>query len=492
MLVGTTVLSGNWKRSGSSNIALAETPTVHGNWKRSATSVIVADSQLSYIGPHALAASSPLALTDAAHLCQNLAVSAASNLSVASSSLARGTMHVVAASALSPQSWADPPSRVRQLLSTIALSDAASPAYCHTASSQLALMQRAEKGQKTATASSAFSLSQASRLVMRGTDAASTLFLSHSVVTSIHMLAAGTTVSLSGAAACQGPKQVSAASLLQTTGQGLDGNLQPIVVIGGLQDAAAVAHTAGFATPVQYLDPRGAASVVRLRANAINLSAGSQLCLDYDIARNKTGDAQARLALDQSIAVHRCSPAASGVSLSDSALSTSNRGRGACSMIEGRQSVTFVVVTGSIQFQYHPFIGEGAAGIAGPPPATLPGPLAGITARFQLVWPAAGEATDSVTLRAPNLGNKDRLSFNRVSRETRGGTLIVFADPVWPKIQTLALSFSGLSEAESQDLLAFLEAHLGQEVGLIDWEQRYWRGVVMTPEEPVTEDSRGR
>ena len=78
--------------------------------------------------------------------------------------------------------------------------------------------------------------------------------------------------------------------------------------------------------------------------------------------------------------------------------------------------------------------------------------------------------TDSVTLRAPNLGNKDRLSFNRIVRETRGGTLIVFADPIWPKLETLVLSFSGLSSTQSQQLLAFLETHLGEEIGLLDWE----------------------
>ena len=63
---------------------------------------------------------------------------------------------------------------------------------------------------------------------------------------------------------------------------------------------------------------------------------------------------------------------------------------------------------------------------------------------FRLFYPAVGTVTDSVTLRAPNLGNKDRLSFNRILRETRGGTLVVFADPIWPKIQTLVLTFSGL------------------------------------------------
>ena len=81
---------------------------------------------------------------------------------------------------------------------------------------------------------------------------------------------------------------------------------------------------------------------------------------------------------------------------------------------------------------------------------------------FQLFYPADGAVTDSVTLRAPNLGNKDRLSFNRILRETRGGTLIVFADPIWPKIQTLVLTFSGLRSVQAQQLLAFLDSASGR------------------------------
>jgi hypothetical protein len=116
--------------------------------------------------------------------------------------------------------------------------------------------------------------------------------------------------------------------------------------------------------------------------------------------------------------------------------------------------------------------------------------LAGITAPFQLLYPAAGTVTDSVTLRAPNLGNKDRLSFNRVLRETRGGTLVVYADPIWPKIQTLVLSFSGLHDTEAQELLEFFDNHLGQEIGLLDWEHQYWVGIVTTPDDPVVQDGK--
>ena len=109
---------------------------------------------------------------------------------------------------------------------------------------------------------------------------------------------------------------------------------------------------------------------------------------------------------------------------------------------------------------------------------------------IQLRYPATGTVTDSLTLRAPNLGNKDRLVFNRVSRETRGGTLIVYADPIWPKIQTLALTFSGLLSTESQDFLQFVTDHLGQQIGLLDWEGRYWIGVIVTPDNPIVQDGK--
>jgi hypothetical protein len=142
--------------------------------------------------------------------------------------------------------------------------------------------------------------------------------------------------------------------------------------------------------------------------------------------------------------------------------------------------------------KYHPFVGDGPSGAPAPPAGALTGLMPEIAVPFQLVYPATGTVTDACTLRAPNLGNKDRLSFNRVNRETRGGTLVVFADPRWPKTHTLALNFSGLCRDEGQTLLAFLSNHLGQEIGLIDWETRYWRGVVVTTTDPVVEDSPGR
>ena len=82
------------------------------------------------------------------------------------------------------------------------------------------------------------------------------------------------------------------------------------------------------------------------------------------------------------------------------------------------------------------------------------------------------------------------MQFNRISRETRGGTLIVFADAIWPKVETQVLTFSGLTQTQAQALQDFIAAHLGLEVGFVDWEQRYWKGVITNTTDAVVQDGR--
>jgi hypothetical protein len=59
---------------------------------------------------------------------------------------------------------------------------------------------------------------------------------------------------------------------------------------------------------------------------------------------------------------------------------------------------------------------------------------------------------------------------------------------MWPRIETLVLTITALHEAEKQDLLDFIDDYVGLEIGLIDWERRYWRGVI-EPEVSIIEDS---
>jgi hypothetical protein len=89
-------------------------------------------------------------------------------------------------------------------------------------------------------------------------------------------------------------------------------------------------------------------------------------------------------------------------------------------------------------------------------------------------------------LRNPELANKETLSFDRINRETRGGTLEVYSDPDWPKAKTLSLEVQHLKQSQVDDLLQFFLDSLGQEIGLLDHENRQWRGFILTPDAEVT------
>jgi hypothetical protein len=95
-----------------------------------------------------------------------------------------------------------------------------------------------------------------------------------------------------------------------------------------------------------------------------------------------------------------------------------------------------------------------------------------------------------VTLRAPVFGNRDRLTNQRITRESRGGTLIVYADPQWPKVHTLVMDFAVLDEQTALDYLDFVAATLGKEIRLVDHESRTWRGVLIQPDDPITRNKR--
>jgi hypothetical protein len=231
------------------------------------------------------------------------------------------------------------------------------------------------------------------------------------------------------------------------------------------------------------------ASVVRVKPTAISVSAESVLELLGEVRINPTGATGNWLFIRQEATVEKCKLVRSRLELSQEAAVIVSVPLRAASALGLAQAATYSIVSrGSLQ-NYTPFVGEGATGSPTPPSVTI-GPPEHVALPFRLFYPAEGVVTDSVILRAPNLGNKDRLSFNRILRETRGGTLIVFADPIWPKIQTLVLTFSGLRSIQTQQLLAFLDAHLGEEIGLLDWEGRAWKGIITSPTDPVVQDGR--
>lgn len=126
------------------------------------------------------------------------------------------------------------------------------------------------------------------------------------------------------------------------------------------------------------------------------------------------------------------------------------------------------------------------------PPSTQPTAFtSNTTDRLVLYYPSHYAIARQLTLRAPEFQDRDRNAYTRVTRETRGGSLIVYSDPQWPKLRSLAVTVTGLTATEADDYLTFMYATLGKKIEIRDWEGRLWEGVIVNPENPVTQDGPG-
>jgi len=137
--------------------------------------------------------------------------------------------------------------------------------------------------------------------------------------------------------------------------------------------------------------------------------------------------------------------------------------------------------------QYQPQLGFTTDTSVDIPPADAPVLSdALLTLSYPFVSP-----TVTVVLRNPEFNNKDSLNFNRINRTTRGGTLVVYADPSWPKTQKLNVELRSLGSLQADTLLDFFDQSLGKEIRLLDHEGRQWRGIITNPDSPVANPGRG-
>ncbi len=372
--------------------------------------------------------------------------------------------------------------RSRTLADSLQLTDAFVCSGWVAASDKLAFTERFTLQHATVSTTDRLTLSEGWHSVQPALACGDSLAFTENWRSNISMVACSDVVFLAETPAFKSPDYVACSDALQSVSYSIDPvTLASVETITGLQDTFTVSrlHAESQADALGLAE---SFTAYKLKEAAKSVSCGDTLALTENCRRTKTGSFPDFLSLTDSFSALTCKQLADSLAFAEE-LTVTRSGALVCSdSLAYSESFLPFKVDGDILYRYSP------AGVLAP----LNAPLTGVTTRFQLLFPATGKVTDSVVLRAPNLGNKDRLSFNRVLRETRGGTLIVFADPMWPKIERLVLSFSGLQRVETQQLLAFFANHLGVEVGLLDWEQRYWQGLIMTPEAPVVEDTRGR
>ena len=288
--------------------------------------------------------------------------------------------------------------------------------------------------------------------------------------------------------------RVTATDALQTSYIDIDPEtFETFTVYEGLQDTAVISIVYFAPKEVEdHLSFGESAVAIKILAAAIAATASDNLVLTDESRTNVTLSAVDSFSPIDTAQAVVAKLLEDELSLLDTASFNVNRNSLAASdSLELSESVLWYNQLEDYLCVYHPFAGTGPSSAPTPPPLELEGPISGITVPFQLVYPVTGPFSDTLSLRAPNLGNRDKLQMNRISRETRGGTLIVFADPMWPKIQTLALDFSGLTEIEASGLHTFMDDHLGQEIGILDWEHRFWKGVITDLAKPIVQDGRG-
>lgn len=111
-----------------------------------------------------------------------------------------------------------------------------------------------------------------------------------------------------------------------------------------------------------------------------------------------------------------------------------------------------------------------------------------------LTYPADGTVTDTLILENPDFGNEHVNSFTRVDRPTRGGDRKIFSDPKWASWERMTMTIAGIGCGNTptlEDIIAFLNTTLGEEIRLTDWEAREWKGIIVAPETEVIEEQGG-
>ncbi len=445
-------------------------------------------------GPITKDASNTLTLTDGTAVHPPISKSTSSTLAMSNAAEAHGPITKSAASTITLVSIADLAIKLRSATSTLEFVDVATGSRVLRAYSVLELLQSGIAGEVHLAASNDLELSDVARrtnITIRVPS--SELFFEQTVTSNIKMLSATSTLELVQTEDVRRPWYRTATSpLIESTEVFNPTTFEFDTVFSGLSQS--VSLTAIVTNSAHHIIPLIDFAIgYNNRADGIECDATSTLSLVSTGLISIPEDAENELLLSQtaipSVAKYR--PRSSLTITQSVSVNVLRAVFETSSELGLHQATAYVLETPHSECTYSPFIGGNDDPSAPTPPSATLGCVLSGQDVFRLVYPPTGAVAESIVLRNPTFGNLDRLAFDRINRETRGGTLVIFADPIWPKIQTLVLTFSGLKRGEAHNLVEFMDTYLGQEIGMIDWEHRFWKGVIVNPENPIVEDFRG-
>jgi hypothetical protein len=137
-------------------------------------------------------------------------------------------------------------------------------------------------------------------------------------------------------------------------------------------------------------------------------------------------------------------------------------------------------VTDSLSFK-HAVIGGNQTHFSSCAEEYVPSPALGTRTGITLTHPY-GSPTLSLDMRNPRFGNVLTGNMQTINRRLRGGQLSSGRGVTWPDIVTIRLAFEALDSVKKGEFLNFVKESSGYEIGLLDHENRQWRGVIVSPD----------
>ena len=96
----------------------------------------------------------------------------------------------------------------------------------------------------------------------------------------------------------------------------------------------------------------------------------------------------------------------------------------------------------------------------------------------------------SLLLPSPDFNNDQKIEITRIHAKTRGGDIITYKDPDWPKTETRSMKFSFCSQDQVDQWKIFATESLGQDVTMIDFEGQTVIGLILNPETSISQPGR--
>jgi hypothetical protein len=439
-----------------------------------------------YTGPKWLEIISELELESSVRIPDLYQESVTSNIDFTQVIGLGGDRNLTSSNIIEFAQFADLQEKVRAVTSEIDFTGAATGDVYKIVGNILDLSQTLEKGITVASFLQPITLVQTVRVNPIKLIAAQELTFTQFTYNSVKSLYVDSELELEDTESVTRPWNLSAETEVQWNTIDYDANGYEITVIAGLQDSAIVEKIIGRSATSPIWTSQTAKKIL-LKVGAIDVNAANSITFTTIIPVPIYVDANSTLSFTTYADTKYTFPTTE-IELESTATLNKTLNLSISNELEFISSFFYVKDEVSL-CNYAPFIGNTTDPNA---PQNflknipvLDTNASGVTLFYPWVSP-----TSTVSLRGPDLGNRNRLEFQRIKRETRGGTLIVWSDPIWPKNERLVLSFSGLTEVEGQALLAFIYTTLGQEIGLIDWEGNWWRVITMTPNETLVRNSR--